>query len=51
VDGVAKGAYILEDKPDAQIILTGTGTEVVLLVEAAKELAKSNIKVRTRICT
>lgn len=47
IDAVAKGAYILSDSdgtPD--IILIGTGSEVELCVEAAKQLTAEGKKVR-----
>lgn len=47
IDAVAKGAYILSDSegtPD--IILIGTGSEVSLCVEAAKQLTAEGKKVR-----
>lgn len=48
VSGLRKGAYILKDadngKPD--IILIATGSEVALIVEAQKQLAKKNIHAR-----
>ncbi len=47
VDGVAKGAYVLEetnDQPD--VILIGTGSEVSLAVSAKEELERDNLSVR-----
>ncbi|MBN2529065.1 MAG: transketolase [Deltaproteobacteria bacterium] len=47
IDAVAKGAYVIQDcegTPD--MILIGTGSEVHLCVDAAKELAKDGIAVR-----
>lgn len=46
-EGVARGGYILQDTdgtPD--VILMGTGSEVYLAVEAAKQLAEDGIKAR-----
>lgn len=46
-EGVARGGYVLQDvdgTPD--VILMGTGSEVYLAVEAAKELAEEGIKAR-----
>src|ERR1017187_7234889 len=34
--GVSKGAYVLEDVEDPQVVLIGTGSEVLPVVEAAK---------------
>ncbi|PZV08751.1 MAG: transketolase [Leptolyngbya sp.] len=47
IEGVAKGAYTVDDcdgTPD--LILIGTGSEVSLCVEAAKELRTAGTKVR-----
>ncbi|MBD2231942.1 transketolase [Phormidium tenue] len=47
IEGVAKGAYTVDDcdgTPD--LILIGTGSEVSLCVEAAKELRAAGTKVR-----
>ena len=46
VDGVAKGAYVLSDDDGAELILIGTGSEVSLCVEAAKQLRAEGKKVR-----
>ncbi|MBD3184034.1 transketolase [Candidatus Poribacteria bacterium] len=47
-EGLTKGAYILSDcedgKPD--IIIMATGSEVTLVLDAAKELEEKDIKVR-----
>ena len=43
---VSKGAYVLEDAENPQIILIGTGSEVWPAVEAAKLLASQGIKAR-----
>jgi len=44
--GVSKGAYLLEDAANPQIVLIGTGSEVGLAVEAAKLLAAEGIRAR-----
>ncbi|MGB3614902.1 MAG: transketolase C-terminal domain-containing protein, partial [Elainellaceae cyanobacterium] len=47
IEGVAKGAYVISDDggtPD--LILIGTGSELSLCVEAAKQLRESGSKVR-----
>jgi transketolase len=44
--GVSKGAYIILDSADPEIILLATGSEVQLAVEASKELSKTNIGAR-----
>jgi transketolase len=44
--GVSKGAYLLEDVANPQIVLIGTGSEVGLAVEAAKLLAAEGIAAR-----
>jgi len=36
--GVSHGAYVLEDAADPQVVLIATGSEVSLVVEAAKLL-------------
>ena len=43
---VAKGAYIVKDEANYDIILLATGSEVSTLVEGAELLKKDNIKVR-----
>ncbi|HUO16692.1 MAG TPA: transketolase [Verrucomicrobiae bacterium] len=45
-DGVAKGAYILLDHPDPDLVLVATGSEVQLALGAAQALAKSGTRVR-----
>jgi transketolase len=42
----SKGAYVLEDAKDAQVILIGTGSELWPAVDAAKQLAGEGIKAR-----
>ncbi|WP_275129309.1 transketolase-like TK C-terminal-containing protein, partial [Steroidobacter cummioxidans] len=46
--GVARGAYVLSDPPQGkpEVILIGTGSEVSLCLQAAKDLATEGIKVR-----
>jgi transketolase len=44
--GVSKGAYILEDAKNPQVILIGTGSEVWPAVDAAKLLASEGIAAR-----
>ncbi len=43
---VSKGAYVLEDAANAQVILIGTGSEVSLAQGAAKLLATEGIRAR-----
>jgi len=44
--GVAKGAYILLDHPDPDLVLVATGSEVQLALQAAPALAKSGTRAR-----
>jgi transketolase len=44
--GVSKGAYVLEDAKDPQVVLIGTGSEVWAALEAAKLLAAEGIRAR-----
>jgi len=44
--GVSKGAYVLEDASDAQVILIATGSEVAPALEAAKLLKGEGIRAR-----
>eukprot|EP00043_Microstomoeca_roanoka_P011042 m.104281 g.104281 ORF g.104281 m.104281 type:complete len:685 (+) comp15073_c0_seq1:184-2238(+) len=46
IDGVAKGAYVIQDVENPQIILVGTGSEVSVTVDAAKQLAEEGIRAR-----
>jgi transketolase len=41
--GVSKGAYVLEDAANPQVVLIGTGSEVWPALEAAKLLAAEGI--------
>ena len=43
---VSKGAYVLEDAADAKVILIGTGSEVSVVLGAAKLLAAQGISAR-----
>jgi len=45
-EGVEKGAYILEEDENPEIILIGTGSEVHLCLSAAQLLKEDGIKVR-----
>ncbi len=44
--GVAKGAYVLVDEPDSDLVLVATGSEVHLALEAGRALAKSGLRAR-----
>jgi transketolase len=44
--GVSKGAYVLEDVEKPQVVLMATGSEVGVIVEAAKLLAGEGIRAR-----
>lgn len=44
--GVAKGAYVLLDEPDPDLVLLATGSEVQLALEAGHALGKSGIRAR-----
>ncbi len=44
--GVSKGAYIVEEAKDPQVILIGTGSELWPAVDAAKKLATEGIRAR-----
>jgi transketolase len=44
--GVAKGAYVLDNEPDPDLVLVATGSEVQLALAAAKVLAKSGTRAR-----
>ena len=43
---VSKGAYVLEDAANPQVVLIGTGSEVSLALGAAKLLAAEGIRAR-----
>jgi transketolase len=44
--GVAKGAYVLLNEPNPDLVLVATGSEVQLALQAAQALAKSGTKAR-----
>ena len=44
--GVSKGAYVLQDADNPQVVLIGTGSEVWAAVDAAKLLAAEGIQAR-----
>jgi transketolase len=44
--GVSKGAYVLEDAANPQVVLIGTGSEVSVALGAAKLLSAEGIKAR-----
>ena len=44
--GVAKGAYVLVDHPNPDLVLIATGSEVQLALQAAQVLAKSGTQAR-----
>ena len=44
--GAEKGAYIIKEESDYDVILLASGSEVSLLVEVGEELSKDNIKTR-----
>ncbi|KAK4509259.1 uncharacterized protein ATC70_007609 [Mucor velutinosus] len=46
IEAVRRGAYVLQDAENAQLILVATGSEVSLAVDAAKELAAQGIATR-----
>lgn len=46
LEGVAQGAYVLRDQPNAKVILVGTGSEVAIAIEAAEDLAQKGIPAR-----
>ena len=46
VANINRGAYVLRDTPDAQVILIATGSEVELAVKAAEQLAREGIGAR-----
>lgn len=45
-DGVAKGAYVLEEVEDADVTLIGVGAELCFAVDVAKELQAKGAKAR-----
>jgi transketolase len=44
--GVSRGAYVLEDVPNPQVVLIGTGSELWPAVEATKLLSNQGIRAR-----
>jgi transketolase len=48
--GVAKGAYVLLDEPDPDLVLVATGSEVHLALQAAQALAKSGTRAVSYLC-
>ncbi|MCB9420253.1 MAG: transketolase [Ardenticatenaceae bacterium] len=45
-DGLLKGAYVLSDADDFQVILIGTGSEVQIALDAQKLLAEKGVAAR-----
>jgi transketolase len=45
-DGLRRGAYVLEDAPAPELILIGTGSEVALVLDAARLLRDEGVSVR-----
>jgi transketolase len=45
-EGVARGAYVLRDDADADVVLVGTGSEVQTAMAAADRLSSDGIAVR-----
>merc|ERR1712190_270727 len=45
IDNVVKGAYAVIECEDPELVLIGTGSEVSLCVDAAKELADKKVRV------
>jgi transketolase len=43
---IARGGYILQDAPDAKVVLIATGSEIELAVKSAAELAAQGIAAR-----
>ncbi|MFZ6817272.1 transketolase [Undibacterium sp. Ji22W] len=43
---IARGGYILQDAPDAKVVLIATGSEIELAVKSAAELATQGISAR-----
>lgn len=46
IEGVARGAYVLRDAPQVDVVLLGTGSEVQLALAAADELATLGVGAR-----
>ncbi|MBX7212953.1 MAG: transketolase [Thermoflexales bacterium] len=45
-EGALKGAYVVQEVEDAQVLLVGTGSEVSLALEAAARLAEQGVRAR-----
>lgn len=45
-DGAQRGGYVVSDVPNPKVILIGTGSELMLCVDAAKQLNESGIATR-----
>ena len=45
-DGLARGAYVLSDAADPQVVLIGTGSEVALAMSAQEQLQADGIRAR-----
>lgn len=45
-DGAQRGGYVVSDVPNLKVILIGTGSELMLCVDAAKQLNESGIATR-----
>jgi transketolase len=45
-DGVARGAYVLREADDAEVILVGTGSELSVALEGADRLAAAGVAAR-----
>ena len=46
IAAIRRGGYVLRDAPGAQLVLIATGSEVALVMDAAKQLAETGIAVR-----
>lgn len=46
VENTLKGGYVLKECTDAKITLTGTGSEISIVVEASKKLESEGVKTR-----
>ncbi|MFT0847615.1 transketolase [Actinomycetaceae bacterium L2_0104] len=46
VEGVRRGAYVVSDDEDAEVIIIGTGSELELALGAADEVRASGVRVR-----
>lgn len=50
IEGVKKGAYIIQDAANPQLIIIASGTEVSLAVDAAKKLSDLKVRVVSMPC-